>query len=201
MSPRLRTSVSGFSLLELLIVAALMVVMFVMLHGSGAQSFQQRQKQLCNKNLQSIFVALEIYANEHNGAFPVKAGAETAEAALAGLVPQYTSSTTYFICPGSKDEAIPNGESFEKRKISYAYYMGRRRTEIAELLLSDEQVDALPKIKGRALFSPDGKGRGNNHHKYGGNLMFGDGRVETVSATAPYSLLIAPGVTLLNPRP
>jgi hypothetical protein len=146
-------------------------------------------------------VALEIYANEHDSAFPVNTNAQTAEAALSALVPQYTSSTTPFICPGSKDEAIPNGESFEKRKISYAYYMGRRKTDAGEALVTDEQVDSLPKIKGRAVFSRDGKGRGNNHHKYGGNLMFGDGRIETVSALAPYSLVIPPNVSLLNPRP
>jgi prepilin-type N-terminal cleavage/methylation domain-containing protein len=200
-SSRLEAGSRGFSLIELLVVAALILIMFVMLHGSGARGFQERQKQLCSKNLQSIYVALDIYANEHDGAFPRKANAETAEAALAGLVPQYTSSTTYFICPGSKDAAIPNGESFEKRKISYAYYMGRGRTDTAELLLTDEQVDSLPKIKGRPLFSRDGKGPGNNHHKYGGNLMFGDGRVETVSAIAPYSLVIPPGISLLNPKP
>jgi prepilin-type N-terminal cleavage/methylation domain-containing protein len=193
--------VRGFTLIELLVVMALILIMFVMLHSSSSQSFQRRQKQACNRNLQSIFVALEIYGNEHGGAFPVNTNAETAEGALAVLVPQYTSSTSSFICPGSKDHAIPSGESFENRKISYAYYMGRRRTEVSETLITDEQIDALPKIKGRALFSRDGKGRGNNHHKYGGNLMFGDGRVETVSATAPYSLVIPPGVTLLNPKP
>jgi prepilin-type processing-associated H-X9-DG protein len=145
-------------------------------------------------------VALDIYANEHDGVFPVVTNAQSSEAALAGLVPRYTSTTSAFICPASGDGDLPNGESFEQRKISYAYYMGRRRTEATEPLMSDEQVDALPKIKGRPLFSTNGKGPGNNHENRGGNVLFADGRVEKASALAPSSLLLTSGVTLLNPK-
>jgi prepilin-type N-terminal cleavage/methylation domain-containing protein len=198
---RLCRSKRGFSLIELLIVAALVLIMFVMLHGSSAQSYQRRQKEACKRNLQSIYVALELYAGEHGGAFPVNGEAKSSEAALAVLVPQYTSSPKAFICPGSRDQPLREGESFEKRRISYAYYMGRRRTDAGEPLITDEQVDTLPKIKGRPLFSKDGKQRGNNHEKYGGNIMFADGRTETASAMAPHSLLHGPGVTLLNPKP
>jgi len=192
--------VRGFTLIELLVTMAIVLMMFAMLSGSGMQSYQRRQKQVCNKNLQSIYVALDIYANDHTGGFPLNTNATTSEQTLAALVPQYTASAAAFTCPGSSDRPIPEGESFEKRRISYAYYMGRQRTNTNEPLLSDEQIDSLPKIKGGPLFSRDGKSPGNNHNKYGGNLMFVDGHVETVSATAPYSILLPPGVTLLNPK-
>jgi len=191
----------GFSLIELLIVAALILTMFVMTYGSRTRSRQQRQLQQCNRNLQSVFVALDIYANDHEGIFPVVTNAHSSEAALAGLVPRYTSTTSAFICPAAGDRELPNGESFERRRISYAYYMGRRRTDGAEPLMTDEQVDALPKIKGRPLFSTNGKSPGNNHKNGGGNLLFADGRVEKSGALAPSSLLLTPGVTLLNPKP
>jgi prepilin-type N-terminal cleavage/methylation domain-containing protein/prepilin-type processing-associated H-X9-DG protein len=190
----------GFSLIELLIVAALILTMFVMTYGSRTRSRQQRQLQQCNRNLQSVFVALDIFANEHAGFFPVVTNAPSSEVALAGLVPRYTSTTSAFICPASGDGALANGESFEQKKISYAYYMGRRRAEGTEPVMSDEQVDAQPKIKGRPLFSTDGKGAGNNHEGRGGNLLFADGRAEKAGAIAPSSLLLTPGVTLLNPK-
>src|SRR5205085_1232132 len=149
-------------------------------YGFSSRSHQQQQKLVCQKNLSTIHVALEIFANEHDGAFPTQTNATTSEAVLAQLVPKYTAATEPFICPGSKDKAIPEGEPFDKRRISYAYYMGQRTGSSDELLMSDQQIDTLPKIKGRAVFSTNGKRPGNNHHRYGGNLLYCDGRTEMI---------------------
>lgn len=191
----------AFSLLELLITMALILIMFVMLYGHSSGSHQRRQKQACQQNLQTIYVALQIYGNDHDGLFPARTDAQTAEEPLSLLVPRYTSVTEHFICPGSKDSRLPEGESFEKRKISYAYYMGRRAADAAEVLMSDAQVNTQPKIQGQPVFSTDGKKPGNNHHRYGGNFLFCDGRLEMSGAKAPFSLLLTQGVVLLNPRP
>jgi len=85
-----------------------------------------------SKNLLKIHIALEIFANEHLGSFPVVPGAQTAEEPLDLLVPHYTVDTTSFICPGSKDSPIPSGESIARRRISYAYVMGRRLADSQE---------------------------------------------------------------------
>ncbi len=185
----------------MLITLALMIVMMVMLYGFGSSSHQQKQKKACQHNLQKVYVALEIFGNEHDGAFPVLPGAESAEGPLALLVPQYTVDTSSFICPGSKDSALPSGESFAKRRISYAYFMGRRLTDAREVLMTDKQIDTRPKNAGETIFSTTGKPPGNNHHKYGGNYLFGDGHMEMSSASAPFSLVWTQGVVLLNPKP
>jgi type II secretory pathway pseudopilin PulG len=197
-----QSAVAGraFSLVELLITMALIIILFVMMFGFSSRSHQQQQKTVCQKNLQTIHVALEIFANEHEGAFPVKADAATSEAALALLVPKYTAATQPFICPGSKDSSIPEGESFEKRRISYSYYMGLPASSSAEILMTDQQIDTRPKIKGQPVFSLNGKRPGNNHHRYGGNLLYADGRAEGIAAIAPFSLVPTQGVVLLNPR-
>jgi len=191
----------AFSLIELLITMALIIFMFVMLYSPRSQSHQRKQKLACQKNLQTIYMALQIYANDSNGAFPARAGAQTSEAALSLLVPRYTSVTESFICPGSRDAKLPEGEPFEKRKISYAYYSERRMADTNEVLMTDAQVNALPKTQGQPIFSSDGKKPGNNHNKYGGNFLFCDGNVQMSSAAAPFSLVPTPGVVLLNPRP
>jgi type II secretory pathway pseudopilin PulG len=190
----------AFSLVELLVTLAIIIVLFVVMYGFGSKSHQQQQKIVCQKNLTTILVALEIFAREHEGAFPVLTNALTSEEPLAQLVPKYTAMTEMFICPGSKDQRIPDGEPFAKRRISYAYYMGQRAESGAELLMSDQQIDTLPKVQGGRVFSTDGKKPGNNHHKYGGNLLYVDGRTEKISAIAPYSLIPTQGVVLLNPR-
>jgi len=189
----------GFSLIELLIVVALLLVMTTLYWGFGSRSNQSTQQKACQKNLQKLFIALEIYANDHARQFPVVANARTSEEALDPLVPRYTADTATFICPGSKDSELPAGESLLKRKISYAFYMGRRSSDATEVLMTDKQVDTKAKSAGQNVFSTTGSPPGNNHHKYGGNLLFCDGHVELIPAQSPFSLALTQGVVLLNP--
>jgi type II secretory pathway pseudopilin PulG len=193
---------AAFSLIEMLIALVLVIIMAIMLNSSGSRSNQQRQMKSCQQNLQSIYLALEIYANEHSGLFPVLAGAQASEEPLSLLVPRYTVATDRFICPGSKDAALPTAEPLAGRRISYAYFMGRALTnDPGDSLMTDRQIHTEPKPKGAQVFSNDGKAPGNNHHKYGGNYLFVDGRLEQGVTLAPVPMLHAPGVVLLNPKP
>jgi len=190
----------AFSLIEMLITLALMLIMFTMLYGFGSRSHQQTQKRACQKNLLNIFVALDIFSRDYEGAFPSLPGAQTSEQPLGLLVPRYTADTTPFICPGSKDSALPPGQPLTGHRISYAYLMGWRATNSQGVLITDKQVDTTPKKTGQAVFSTTGKPPGNNHHKYGGNYLFVDGHVEMSSSTAPFPLAWPEGVVLLNPK-
>lgn len=190
----------AFSLIELLVVVAILLVLFTLFFGFTNKDKQTQQKVACQKNLSTILVALEIFAREHDGVFPVVTNALTSEDALAQLVPKYTATTEMFICPGSKAKKIPDGESFAKRRISYAYYMGQRAESTSELLMSDQQIDTTPKFPSAQVFSTDGKRPGNNHHKYGGNVLYVDGRTEQIPAITPIALVATQGVVLLNPR-
>jgi type II secretory pathway pseudopilin PulG len=193
---------AAFSLLELLITAVLILILSFMMMGRGMWSDQQRELANCQKNLQNIYVALNIYAADNQQSFPWIAGAETSEAPLSLLVPRSTSVTEMFICPGSKDRKLPEGEPFAKRRISYAYYMGRAKTDGADVpLASDRQVNAFPKIKRQLIFSGDGKPPGANHSKSGGNLLFCDGAIKSTKPRASRDLTFPTNVVLLNPKP
>jgi len=165
--------------------------------GSGRQ---RQQQQSCQKNLQKIFIAMEIYSRDSTGQFPVVAGAKTSEEALDLLVPRYTVDTGSFICPGSSDSLPTGGERLSQHKISYAYYMGRRAADSQQVLMSDQQVDARSKTSGELAFSSTGKPPGNNHDKLGGNFLFCDGRAESTPPRVPFSLALTQGVILLNPN-
>src|ERR1019366_5402494 len=116
--PRAR---SGFSLIELLVVLALMIILTTMLWGFGSESHQHAAQRACRQNLEKIYVSLQIYANDSSGLLPATTNAQTSEEPLSLLVPRYTVDTSIFICPGSKDARLPSGGSFTNRKISYAY--------------------------------------------------------------------------------
>jgi prepilin-type N-terminal cleavage/methylation domain-containing protein/prepilin-type processing-associated H-X9-DG protein len=190
---------AGFRMIELLMVVAIIAVVFVMYMGWAGRGGRTSERKACAKNLQRTHIALEIYAVDHGGKYPDVTGALTSAEALDALLPKYTVDASGFICPASKDSAPPSGASIAKQKISYAYYMGRRKADAAEALLTDRQVNTLSKNPGQFLFSTNGKPPGNNHGQAGGNILFTDGRVEWSAPSASFPLVLPPGVVLLNP--
>jgi prepilin-type processing-associated H-X9-DG protein len=144
---------------------------------------------------------MQIYANDFSGRLPANTNAQTSDEALDALVPHYTVDTSIFICPGGRDSALPSGVSFAGRKISYAYYMGQRLGDAQQPLMSDRQINTLSKQTGDFAFSATGKPPGNNHSKYGGNFLFGDGHADLTPPQLAFSLVTTQGVVLLNPKP
>ncbi len=65
-----------------------MCILSVMMYGFGSASHQRSQKKLCADNLQKIYLALQIYANDFKGALPQNTNAATSEDVLDELVPQ-----------------------------------------------------------------------------------------------------------------
>ena len=191
-------------MIELLCVLLIMGVLSAMMYNFGSGRRQKSQKALCQDNLQKIYIALQIYAKDENGRLPMVTNALTSEQPLDLLVPKYSADTSIFICPGGRDAARPAGISLQQGKISYAYYMGRRLDDPAAAewpLLTDRQVNTSAKAKGDQVFSLDGQPPGNNHHKFGGNFLMGDGSVTGSRPEAPMALPLSASVVLLNPNP
>jgi type II secretory pathway pseudopilin PulG len=199
-APRHRQT-AAFSLIELLIVLGLLLVLYVMTFSFGSRTHQATQKELCADNLEKIFLAEQIYANDF-GYFPKDTNAQTSEPVLNKLVPRYTADTEIFICPGGRDPDLPSGEPLDQFKISYAYYMGRdSNASPGDILMSDRQINTLPKNVGEEVFSVDGKPPGNNHYKYGGNILTCDGSAQAIPTNTTISLAFSNGIVLLNPKP
>ena len=191
----------GFSLVELLVVMAIVLVLYAAIYGPSSASGQAKRRAQCVRQLQQMHQMLTLFAGEHDGAFPAARGS-TSEGALSQLVPLYTTDTSVFICPGSGHAALPGAQPFVDRRISYAYCAGLRRdADPAALLVADALADTRPKLVGDTLFSTTGAAPGHNHRTAGGNILFVDGHVETPGAIAPRALPLPPGATLLNPKP
>lgn len=195
-----KLAAAAFSLLELLIVLALIVVLTIFMTGEFGSSRAQRGLAACQGNLQKIYLALSIYRNDNSGAYPFWKDATSPAQPLSLLVPKSTTVTEMFICPGSKDDPLPEAVSFAARKISYAYYMSRTTNEDpGEVIVSDAQVDIAPKSRGEQIFSADGHKPGNNHGKYGGNLLSLGGEVVASGPKAGRDVRYPSSVHLLNP--
>ncbi len=197
-----RTGSGGFTLIELMVVIAVILIMYVMMYGPAQKSYQEKQLALCQKNLQMIDIALKIYAADYHDSYPLVRGAATSETPLSLLVPRCTTETSIFICPGSANRRLPEARPFVDEKISYAYYMGRTAPDGADaMLLSDRQVDARPRRTGDRMFSVNGKRPGDNHRQFGGNVLFCDGHAESFPAVATRDFAFSNSVALLNPKP
>jgi prepilin-type processing-associated H-X9-DG protein len=197
-----QSSPAGFSILELFLVVVIIFIVFTLFISAGSKSAQEKRLAECQAHLQSMYTAFRAFSQDNNGVLPAVPGAQTSEAPLSRLVPKSTTDTDIFICPGGRDKPLPGAQPFADKKISYAYYMGRALADGAGApLMSDAQVDTAPKTPGQTVFSLNGKTPGNNHNKFGGNFLFGDGNVQYTPAQLAFVLPPATNVFLLNPKP
>jgi type II secretory pathway pseudopilin PulG len=189
----------AFSLIELLLVLAIIIILTVLGASRLTTSARKRELAACGGNLQKIYLALGFFRND-NGAYPFLAEAQTSAEPLSLLVPKGTTDTEIFICPASGDKPLPESEPFGKNRISYDYYMGRpTNSDPQDIILSDWQVDNLPKKKGAPLFSPDGGKPGNNHEAAGGNLLSCGGAIVFSAPKADQDVMFPSTVKLLSP--
>ena len=189
----------GFALIELLIVLAILLILFVVYMGRGSVHFQKAQQTACRQNLQTIHIALQTFAGDNKDRFPSDALAKSSQEALAKLVPQYTTRTDAFTCPGRKEGKLPPAQSIKNRKISYAYLMGLTNNAPDQWIMADWLLDEKPHAAGELIFSSDGEGKANNHDKYGGVVLFVDGSARISKAKAEFPVNVPNGTKILNP--
>ena len=178
---------AGFSVIELLFSTLVVVVLYAVVFAPSAEQVRRKRFADCAERMRKVHLALGIYANDHDDAFPTLPTATTSEPVLGLLVPKCTSDTSIFACPGSGREVPAQGKAFADGRISYAYAMDLKRKDAPTTpLLSDAQV--VSKSRPLNTFSTDGKGAGNNHNGHGGNVLFIDGHVEMVEPSRTLSL-------------
>ena len=177
-------------------------VVFTLFLSAGSKSGQEKRLAACQNNLQNIYAAFKTYSVDNNGALPARPGARTSEVPLSELVPKYTTGTSFFVCPGGQGTPLPDAQPFANKRISYAYYTSRKLDDGSGApLMSDAQVDTTAKSPGQIVFSLDGKKPGNNHNKFGGNVLFCDGNVQFTPPRLAFPLPLATNGDLLNPKP
>jgi prepilin-type N-terminal cleavage/methylation domain-containing protein/prepilin-type processing-associated H-X9-DG protein len=193
MNARENNSCRGFTLLELLIVIAIIGILAAILLPALARMRETARRASCLMNLSQLGTALALYAQESNGELPWSGGAGNADC-LARLAEDCSGLRRSFACPSdsnpgrgwSANEPEPvywgvglNAEN--SYRMSYDYFGAYTASPI--MLPPPERP--IPKVPvmwdlfggpaSRASWSPDGPL--SNHVPGGGNVLWLDGSV------------------------
>ena len=119
---------AGFSLIELLVVVAIIAILAALLFPAVSRAVERGRQTRCQSNLHQMHVALMGYASDNAGFFPV-GWTDAAKTYKTDKVPLVQAITTRYLpagsyevafCPG--DKTLKPSRDFPLGKLSY-YYM------------------------------------------------------------------------------
>lgn len=109
-------STAGFTMIELLVVLAIVLVLSVLGTGIGLHLMENSRATKCIGNLRGLGVALQQYLADHNQQMPTMAAARADKsediAALDTVLSAYTDDPRIFACPSDPDVAATTGTSY-----------------------------------------------------------------------------------------
>lgn len=141
----------AFTLLELLVVIALIAILAAILFPVFAQVRERARQVSCMSNLSQLSMALHLYAQDYEGSFPP-------EAHWVEALQEYAKNTHIWLCPSA---------SFSEGRTTYGYEPGHHATDPGtERLAYDAAVgsqDIMFRHIGRA------------------NVLFLNGKIKSIS--------------------
>jgi prepilin-type N-terminal cleavage/methylation domain-containing protein/prepilin-type processing-associated H-X9-DG protein len=198
-------SLSGFTLVEVMVVVAIICILAALLVPALNGSTERAQVAKCVGNLRQVGAASQHYAGEHNGAFPgISQGnwpfgdcvdRDTGQLSGPGALVQggYASDPKVFYCPSyplkalgfpNTDAAWNNGRGY----IGYCYFGGFTANGDGIVMpalwqyFAQRTTDASSNMLAMDICAnPTGPAPFWNHSTkkpLGGNILFADGSVQ-----------------------
>lgn len=115
----------GFTLIELLVVVVILGVLFALLFPVIGRANEAGKRTTCMNNLHQIGMALQMYADDHDGIFPLLDPADwvanknsSYNHLFAALYPNYINEFKIFACPSDED-----GYMIDRlTRVNWSYY-------------------------------------------------------------------------------
>jgi len=120
---RYNSETSAFSLVELLVVIALIVLVVSLVIPALGRARDQANVVACRANLRSLALGCLAYASENDSVLPIGATVNNPHADLIDVLGAYVDSKETYYCPSeTRPELSCSEQNFKAGNISYFYY-------------------------------------------------------------------------------
>jgi len=190
---RRRARRGGFSLVELLVVVAILALLVSLLVAQLGRARRQAEMTLCKTRLRNVGAGLHLYANDQDERLPVGESLDSAQPELlAALQGAYVREDENFYCPAEKrPELSCSADNLAAAVIGYYYFSCRDLPTSGEVsgFLRKAGPDWPREI--RLTAPPEtwvmsdrwvrSARTAHRHYSKGVNFLLADGSVDTVA--------------------
>lgn len=205
-STKVRTH--AFSLIELLVVMAIIAVLASLLLPALTQAKARAQRIQCTSHLHQLGIAFQAFAHDHNSQFPMQVPAQqggTLEFVRSGyrisgpfffsfrhfqaLSNELGQATRVLVCPSDDRSSARDFRALKNDNLSFFVAVNGSYSNPGQILAGDRNL--TNDLSSRATTIRLGQGKSTHWtselHRYQGNLLFTDGHVtqsKTLSVAA-----------------
>jgi len=119
----------GVTLVELLVVLAIIAIMAALLLPAGHSAIEEARRVECQNNLRQVGLATLLYAKDHDGALPMSSVLDGPHPALVAALKDYIGNPGVYFCPAeASPDRVFTPENVDAGRIGYFYYSCAKAT-------------------------------------------------------------------------